>query len=406
MSDKEKQFENFVRDISFDDTPDPNHRDNLELRLLAEMTKQPSRQIKTWRIIMKSNIAKLATAAAIIIIAVLGITVLDKSASTAWAIEDTIKALEDSYSIKISGVTAISDGKFEADFVLWAKPNEDATETGELRFEIPGHQVTVVAPSGTTYTYKPKQNVVSITEYKNFSINPWLGSKFFHSVKRFVENWQISYGEDGETGKESVFATFLHPHEPTSWWFQFDSETKLPLRFKQWTNSKFEGKPQFYAAEIQYNLELPAGIFEFEIPEGAEVVRLAAKIPEYFDDPNVGISAEGLTDEEACLVLVEDYWRAIIDGDWEYLAQLRPIRNAKGWEFKYKSNESWPTELLEIDQPSQKEDCNIGPVVSCMVKYSNEQIKNIHMVVKFREIDGNRACVIAGTYGGIKDFER
>jgi hypothetical protein len=41
-----------------------------------------------------------------------------------------------------------------------------------------------------------------------------------------------------------------------------------------------------------------------------------------------------------------------------------------------------------------------------MVKYSDGQIKNIKMVVKVRNIDRKKSCVIAGTYGGTKDFER
>jgi outer membrane lipoprotein-sorting protein len=409
MIDNEKEFEDFVRQIKFDDTPDPNHRDKLEQDLLDALTKQPRRKetpLIIWRTIMKSSITKFATAAAVILIGIFSIALLDKSVTPAWAIEDTIKALEHIYSIKISGIVTNDSGEIKVNFILWAKPNEDSTETGELRFEIPGRQVTVVVPSGKTYTYKPKENVVSITEYKNFSINPWLGSKFFNSVKKLAENWQISYGKDEETGKESIFATFLHPTESQSWWFQFDSDTKLPVRFKQWLNTNFEGKPQFYAASIEYNPELPDGIFEFEIPTGAKVVKVPQKLPGYFDDPNVGIPAEGLTDEEACVKIIKDYWQAIIDGDWEYLAQLRPVCNAKKWELRYKYNESWPVEVLEISQPSQKDDCNIGPVVPCRVKYSDGQIKNVQMVVKLRNIDGNKSCVIAGTYGKTKDFER
>jgi len=40
MNDSEKQFENFVRGIKFDDTPDPEHRDKLEQDLLAALAKQ------------------------------------------------------------------------------------------------------------------------------------------------------------------------------------------------------------------------------------------------------------------------------------------------------------------------------------------------------------------------------
>ncbi|MHC4560850.1 MAG: zf-HC2 domain-containing protein [Planctomycetota bacterium] len=50
------------------------------------------RQFNLWRIIMKSRITKFATAAAVILIAVLGITFLEKSAPTAYAIEQTIQA--------------------------------------------------------------------------------------------------------------------------------------------------------------------------------------------------------------------------------------------------------------------------------------------------------------------------
>ena len=70
MNDDERQFENFVSKLKFDDTPDPSHRDKLEQDLLTAIAKQP-RQIKLWRIIMKSKITKLAVAAAIAIVVLL-----------------------------------------------------------------------------------------------------------------------------------------------------------------------------------------------------------------------------------------------------------------------------------------------------------------------------------------------
>ena len=66
MNDNEKQFEDFVSNIKFDDTPDADHRNKLEQNLLCIMAKQP-RQIKIWRIIMKSRITKIAAAALIFI---------------------------------------------------------------------------------------------------------------------------------------------------------------------------------------------------------------------------------------------------------------------------------------------------------------------------------------------------
>ena len=47
-----------------------------------------------WRIIMKNKMTKFATAAAVILIAVLGITFLDKSVPSAYAFEQTVEAFE------------------------------------------------------------------------------------------------------------------------------------------------------------------------------------------------------------------------------------------------------------------------------------------------------------------------
>lgn len=76
MNDNEKEFENFVREIEFDDTPDSGHRDKLEQELLSTIAKQPrqkSQPLRIWRTIMKSRIRKLAVAAVVIITVLVGI---------------------------------------------------------------------------------------------------------------------------------------------------------------------------------------------------------------------------------------------------------------------------------------------------------------------------------------------
>ena len=88
MNYNEQQFEDLVSNIKFDDTPDPDHRNKLEQDLLGVLAKQTPRRIKIWRIIMKSQITKLAGAAVIIIALMLGINYLDApidGASTVFA---------------------------------------------------------------------------------------------------------------------------------------------------------------------------------------------------------------------------------------------------------------------------------------------------------------------------------
>ena len=71
MTNHEKEFDNFVRQIEFDDTPDSSHRDKLERKLLLALEKRPTEQTATFRAIMRSPITKLAVAAAIVIAAIL-----------------------------------------------------------------------------------------------------------------------------------------------------------------------------------------------------------------------------------------------------------------------------------------------------------------------------------------------
>ena len=269
-----------IKKLTVDSGADIHSRVLDKLLTTLDKSKQTSStptQPNIGRIIMKSKITKLAAAAVIVLIAVLSITFLDKAVTPAWAIEDTIKALENIYAIKMSGhICSINEQSetIDSNFLLWAKQDENGMGSKELRLEIPGQQTTVVSPSGTIFRYYPLRNTVEVSDYTEIrpKIDPWMGSKFFQDLQGFAQNWQVSYGKDEETGKDSIFVTCFYTPKLKSWWFQFDAETKLPVKFKQWININFEGKPEFYAENIEYNPELPEGIFEFEIPEGAKVV--------------------------------------------------------------------------------------------------------------------------------------
>lgn len=74
MDNIEQQFEDFIRDITFDDTPETVHRERLEQNLLAAWKQQPRPEQSTttfWRKIMHSRITKLSVAAAAVIIVAL-----------------------------------------------------------------------------------------------------------------------------------------------------------------------------------------------------------------------------------------------------------------------------------------------------------------------------------------------
>jgi len=71
MRPEEKEFENFIRGIEFDDVPDYAHRDKLEHNLHAFLARQKTTSLSIWRKIMSSKITKFTAAAAVLILVVL-----------------------------------------------------------------------------------------------------------------------------------------------------------------------------------------------------------------------------------------------------------------------------------------------------------------------------------------------
>ncbi len=118
MNNNEKQFEKFVRGVKFDDKPHPSHREKLEEDLLAVLgrrTRQKNSPVQIWRTIMESRITKLAVAAVIIIVLILGINYLDTpidGASTVFASAmDSVRQARTFLCTKIFEVTYEDGGK-------------------------------------------------------------------------------------------------------------------------------------------------------------------------------------------------------------------------------------------------------------------------------------------------------
>jgi hypothetical protein len=127
MNDDERQFQDFVSNIKFDDSPDPSHRDKLEQELFAALARQPQQQkqtIKIWRIIMKSRITKLATAVAVIVVALLiMLDVISNSDSVVWAevLDNANQAEAFAYRMKmnLAGMIEGNDGsELEAEVLV------------------------------------------------------------------------------------------------------------------------------------------------------------------------------------------------------------------------------------------------------------------------------------------------
>jgi len=130
MNNDERQFENFVRNIKFDDTPDPSHRDKLEQNLLAALAKRTRRKkpMETWRIIMKSRMTKAVAAAALIIIGLFFL--FSDGQKTLYA--NAVEAFEQARTLHIV-IKEHRDDKWFKDHEIWY--DREAGIVEEERYE-------------------------------------------------------------------------------------------------------------------------------------------------------------------------------------------------------------------------------------------------------------------------------
>jgi len=246
------------------------------LQALAESEKTLAlMRLKIRRTVIKSPIAKLAAAAMIAIAIALPLAILNYTTAPAWAIEQTIEAIKGFHAIYGSGVT-VDENSNEYEFEYWARPRKDGTASGDLRMEAKGGQIIVVnEQKNVTYKYDPHKNVVSVESGITFDSSPWVNGEYLRKMKAGCTDWHEEYRKDELTGRDCVFvrASDRDPGNNWSYMFQFDLETKLPIRLKVWSNSDFKGKPYVTANKVVYNPVLPEGIFDFTIPEGVQVIK-------------------------------------------------------------------------------------------------------------------------------------
>ncbi|MHC4796378.1 MAG: tetratricopeptide repeat protein [Planctomycetota bacterium] len=217
----------------------------------------------------------LAAVAAIIIVVGLSVTIVNKSATPAWAIEQTINALQDVKTVYFSGIYQYDDT-----FKCWFIPKENETSPTNLRFESDSR--VIVIQNNSTHHYFPRNNEVLNMDDSPFSrveawalvsqINLWVGDAFFQNLKEHADNWEVSYGKDEQTNRNCAFVTCYYKPSNMYFWFVFDMETKLVVRAKQWWTPDRNKKPFMTADQIIYNQDIPDEIFTFEPPKGAKSI--------------------------------------------------------------------------------------------------------------------------------------
>ncbi len=410
MSGNEKQFEEFVKDISFDERINYNHKDNLEKQLKAFLTEPQSRQRKVWSTIMKEQKTKFATAAAIILLLVFGVILLNKSTAPVWAIEQTIEALKDFRAVYVEGI--FPGGTAE----IWMRANEAGTQSTDVVVK-GSHGAITWVKDGSTYHYEPSQNTVYFENALTIGLSQWFGQDLLEMLSK-ADGAKVMRGKNPATGREraTLLCSLLDNNGPQSWIIDFDVTTKLPVSFKQWNNLDMNGPPTFHAFKIIYYEELADNFFEVRIPGNPTYVEKPLTIPQenigLLSNPDDGISAEGLTQQQACEQILQATYNAIIERDIDKFKKLAPLSKNWGDEFLRavvlrSDKEDRIVEFVNVGQILKTGHTKIGPIVAVptILKLKNGKKIEEKMIIQFRRIGGKSSCVVHGPYGLPREIE-
>ena len=219
---------------------------------------------------MNSKITKLATVAVVVLGVVVGVTLIDRSATPAYAIEQTIQAMR-SVSTVCAYCTDWDGSKGE----VWVQIDPE-TGQEEYYYADQGNLLIVATPQKTYYYYKDKNLVRIRNEYVPAAEVRF--SRLFEDLADLIQklNGKLDFQFELDQDLQNEVIR-VHGYIPAQGDFgekefiiRVDPKTKLPINTE--TIKAAPGQGVKSVDRFEYNVPIPQGLFDFEIPEGAEVV--------------------------------------------------------------------------------------------------------------------------------------
>jgi hypothetical protein len=194
---------------------------------------------------------------------------------------------------------------------------------------------------------------------------------------------------------------------------EFDVRSKLLVSAKGWRNLKQEGAPNWYFEKILYFEDLPDSAFNFQPPAGTPFTDMPLTIPEAslssLSDPKSGISAEGMSREQACEKILRQLCEARAGNDLARIRQILPVTATWSDEMLRDSDEETKgAQLLKIGDIERTGRSKLGPLalVPVWFRYKDGREREVWMLVQFRETDQGASCVVWGAHGYSLDVKK
>jgi hypothetical protein len=316
--------------------------------------------------------------------------------------EDAIETLKKYKGLELSGNYS-SDGKTRP-IDLWLRADASGDFVEAVLAKV-GDEATLWTRDNKTYTYVQNDKTVYVEPGITEALNPWPGPKLLALLPTETDYKAIE-GDDPATGRKRAVVTCSSAGGDQSLLLEFDVRAKLLVSMKIWQNSRQEGTPNIDFEKILYFEDLPNSTFNFQPPLATPYTNMPLVIPDStlpaMSNLNYGISAEGMTREEACQKILEQYWAASIKYDFARARQLMPCVANSSDEFL---RENWKldgiTQVTKIGGIERTGESKLGPLalVPSWVRDQDGVVSEIWTIIQFRETDHGTSCVIYGPHG-------
>ncbi len=365
------------------------------MQALDEKQKPGTIEPVLWRIIMKSPITKLSTVAVAVVCIALSIVFTKKTVTPAYSFEQTLQAMQDLRTLYM-----VCKDWNDDEFEIWIKLDPKTGKPEYCRAYWPRIKVLDISRPDTSYQYNEPGNLVQINSGKLYSIDV-APAKIFEQLllasQKNPDSVVITHEHDQQSNKDLIVViTRDYKGHRQSFKGYIDPETKLPVRMKGLENKEL-GAIFKDIERIEYNVDLPKDIFDFKIPQGAKIID-HDRNSKLLNDPQYGISTEGMNEQQAAEMIATKYWNALINMDETTARKVAPVspKIADG---------SLLAKLVEVRNLYIQPGCGIGKLIPCRIRYKDGSLKEWKLIIKTRNIDGRPSCVIAGYYGSPVEIE-
>jgi len=357
-------------------------KDTLKVLEQSERTKSAGVQPNIWRIIMKSRITKLAAAAVIIIAVVLSITFLDKSVTTAYAIEQTIEAGQHVRYLHFYFSSLDSN-------IPWKEAWLEYDDSGQIKnirvnwYNQPSGDMVAVWKEGRTQYWTKKKKKLKFFEDEIYT-KKMVGFAKRYDPTRTVENM---YDLERKGDVEIEIQEFLDKTDPIILTCTYlpntfitegaapqmreivfvDPVTKLvtSIELYKLEDGEYVGLGVWEYPDYDTLFEL--GIFDLEEEVPADVKRLDLMTLD------IGLEQTDLTKKEIAVKVVRSFLQALIAKDYDRAIKIYGYEDPDEKEGLLKRFEKLNiVRIISIDEPITLQLDARGELVPCKVELEED----------------------------------